>query len=155
MYVSEIEMLTDLLLCNYISGVVFSLVFRPMYWVSKGEKERKRRICQPYYQFSTRLEKGSTNYFQPSMVHFRLLSTPRHPSVRPHILQGTVQGSGQFKMSLLPGQVTFRQLERRHERRITRLRWVSGTIRRRLVTVTLQSLPSGSKVLRWLGFSLR
>ena len=54
-----------------------------------------------------------------------------HPSIRPHILHGTLDSHGQFK--LFPGYVT--SLHRRQVRMAWRLRWSSRITRHRLVAV--------------------
>ena len=77
-------------------------------------------------------------------VHFRPLSTPRHPLNCLHCLHGTVQATWHLVMSLLPGQSA--SLHRRHVRTFCRLRWSSGTTLRRLVGLSGTAL-AGSELL--------
>jgi hypothetical protein len=82
--------------------------------IKKGKKEKRGRFVSTCKEIRTPYGYA---------VHFLPLSTPRHPSVRRHVLQG-VHGSGHFNMSLFPGHIFFWQ--RRQERMFVRLRCSSA-----------------------------
>ena len=115
--------------------------------IEKGKKEKKERFVSNSSNV-TNFKMYCNNF---SLVSYIFASYLLHDTLpyaqQPHVLQGTVHGSGHFRMSLLLGHSTSRQLGCRQEQRVTRLHWASGTIQRCL-------LPSRTSVLRYLAWWL-